>query len=130
MKLFDNVHDLAATIGLKIREQTPHGPSFAFEADWGYRLRGQGQPGGLRGGWLVTRAQQSDWSADGHLIAYEIDAEDSRTGRCALLRSPWPQDVDSSELARVLSSGWWTPQGREGEMDIDVLDGILSGTRL
>lgn len=131
MKLFENAQDLAAAIGLELDDRPPERPGFPAEADWGIRLSGQGQPGGMhRGGWLVTRAQPWPASEEGHLIAYEVNAQNARTGRCALLRTPWPYDLDNAELARVRASGYWEPRGEQGEMNIDVLDGMLAGTRL
>lgn len=131
MRIYSSIEELAAALGMKLNTNHRGGLGFEWEADWGYRLSGQGQPGGIRrGGWLVTRAQYSSASQNGHLIAYEIDAKDAKTGRCALLRTPWPADLDNSELARVQASPGWTSRGAEGEMNIDDLDAMLAGERI
>lgn len=129
MKVFLSIDALSQRIGLPVN---PERPGFKVEADWGYRLRGQELAGGHKaGGWLVTRAADSVGpQAEGHLIAYEIDGSSAKTGRCALLRTPWPYALDNSELTRIKASSAWGPTDPDGEANIDDLDNQLSGTKI
>lgn len=124
MQIFTSVDDLAEAIGLEYEHGTGGGISgFGCEADWGWRVAGFGS--GPRtangGGWLVTFASASMEEEEGHLIAYEVDANDRRTGRSVLIRSPWTRERDTAEMHRAMREGWWqSPQ--DGEGDLHELD--------
>lgn len=129
--IFDAADDLAAVIGLPLTSEPGDKPSFDTESDWGYALRGAGCEGGIgRSRWLLTFVTGSPEDEAGHLIAYEIDPGNERTGRCALLRTPWLRDTDWVELRRIHASEWWKPNGEAGEADISELDEMLAGPRV
>lgn len=95
MRLFSRVEELEAATGLVYVPGAGAGSAGGFpsEADWGYRATGYGtKPGTLDGGgWVVTFARNDRDEREGHLIAYEVDGRSKRTGRCALIRSPWTE---------------------------------------
>lgn len=97
------------------------------EADWGYRLRGEGQPGGKAGGWLVTFVRKDRHT--GSLIAYEINSKGAKTGTVILLRDPWTTAQDDQWVSQAQPASWWDPGARnsdvDGEADIRDLDAFL-----
>lgn len=130
MELFETIPDLAERIGIPLRPPSEDDPAGGAEAesDWGWRLRGPGRSGGAAGGWLLTFAREDRRAPSGHLIAYEIDENDVKTGRCALLRSPWDADTDEREHRRVMSSDLWGSGhllDEQGEADLSSVDAFL-----
>lgn len=125
MRLLNSVEELEAATGL-VYEPAEGGSvaGFPSEADWGYRATGYGTGPDTAngGGWLVTFARNDRDDREGHLIAYEVDVRDKRTGRCALIRSPWTEARDRAELSRAIREGWWAGPGfSEGNLaDLDA----------
>lgn len=134
MERFQTMQDLAGRIGLNLAPGAPGG--FESEADWGYRLGGAGRPGGNGGGWLLTFARGVRHPSPdevGHLIAYDIDRHNKKTGQCVLLRSPWAEDDDDRSLARARQSSWWDDSNSDskgGVADLDMVDRHIGGSML
>lgn len=134
MKIYDSLDELSAAIGLPVLEpstddRTGGAPA---ESDWGFRLRGLGLPGGMpHGGWLLTFARKRFNSSTGHLIAYEISPQNIKTGRCALLRSPWDEETNDSERARTYASPIWSGSMHDlgGEADLAAVDDFVAEQR-
>lgn len=124
MKLYDSPAALAKAIDLPYDPGTGGSvPGFESEADWGWRASGLGSgPDTPNGGrWLVTFACGAPDAPTGHLIAYEIDNSNTRTGRCTLIRSPWSAETDRLELDRAIRERWWEPGGGVGTLhDLDT----------
>jgi len=131
VQIYTCPQDLATVIGMPLASAPGEKPSFDTEADWGYALRDAGCEGGMgRTRWLLTFATPTPDCDNGHLIAYEISANNERTGRCALLRSPWTREQDWEQLHRINASPAWTPTASNGEASIVEIDQILAGQRL
>ncbi len=129
MIVYPDPSALARAIGCPL--ESGETPSFASESDWGYALRGAGCEGGMgRSRWLLTFATAEPDAQVGHLVAWHVNASNQRTGRCALLRSPWDRDQDWAELRRVMGTPAWNPASSIGEADIVELDELLVGQRL
>ncbi|MFC3297883.1 hypothetical protein [Clavibacter michiganensis] len=107
------------------------------EADWGYRLRGAGVPGGNEHGWLLTflmaeRPGVGGIAGSGWLIAYEIMGA-RKTGRIALLRRDWTAEIDQAEIRRTRAEAWWGGAAQRntiGEADLETVDYELAASML
>ena len=135
MLIYESIEDAnAGEPGLRVTPQGEYAEPGTVEADWGYRLRGAGLPGG-KVGWLLTFAgsgYDSTIPVIGWLIAYEI-AHNEKTGRVAVLRREWDSVTDKAELARIRKQEtiWdYTRRHEIGEGDLDTLDAHLVGVQL
>ena len=58
----------------------------------------------------------------------------SKTGHYALLRSPWPKDLDERQLDRLRQQSWWNGAAGQhvmgGEADLGDVDRWLLGEEL
>lgn len=132
MLIYDSIETANEAESLQIRPRGTPGSSEIHEADWGYRLRGHGMPGGRDGGWLLT-FQYTQSAPAGTLIAYEI-RDDERTGRVGIVRRDWQRADDQRHLdatKQQLSQPW---QGANmqpgGEADLEEIDELLPGQKL
>ncbi|MGO2519960.1 MAG: hypothetical protein ACTH8F_07555 [Microbacterium sp.] len=134
MLIYETLDDArAGEPGLSVTPQGERSADETFEADWGYRLRGAGLPGGDVG-WLLTFAGIGSGFGDDHrgwLIAYEID-HDSKSGRVAVLRRDWDSATDRAEISKLRELDLWDAGQRrsQGEADIEAVDELLSGEQL
>lgn len=136
MLIYDTIDQANQAEGIHATPQGESSPGKWAEADWGYRLRGQGLPGGGRGGWLLTYIFNGapfspSPSRTGTLIAYEI-INDTKTGRVAILRRDWTGALDEEWIQKVQASPEWKLNDRNdsGEDDIDRIDNLLPGPTL
>jgi hypothetical protein len=103
---YTDYRQIATTYGVTLDTEWPTG-AFTAESDWYFRASGRGVPcgAGRRPRWLVTYASPQrrhtliggddpEGKADGWLIAYEIDRDDKKTGRCLVIAGPWNRYTD------------------------------------
>ncbi|WP_396917949.1 helix-turn-helix transcriptional regulator [Mycolicibacterium sp.] len=95
---YADYRELVQVYGLPLDTEHPTG-GFRFESDWYFRLSGRDLDPDLGiGRWLVTfasrndpvgAARRPDAAPNGWLIAYAIDGDNRKTGRCVVLAGPW-----------------------------------------
>src|SRR5437588_4913967 len=99
---YPDYRELANVYGLPLDLKHPTS-GFRYESDWYFHLSGRGlDPDLFTARWLVTFASRNDPDLarrpdappNGWLIAYAIDRNDTKTGRCVVLAGPWNTATD------------------------------------
>ena len=109
MKMFDSARDLAKAIGVRPDDDY----SFPEESDWGiYRDTGYGRDGEKVAGSSPSPTRRR---TRGGVVAFDIDEEGQRTGRCLALAGPYPA---AQEMA--LHKGMWAQPWRRASREVDV----------
>ena len=63
-----------------------------------------------------------DTEADGWLVAFAIDPDGQRTGRCLVLAGPWTMQQDQRALHQAQAQVWWPRRLEdEGQPDVEAL---------
>lgn len=135
MLIYNSIEEINRAEAIVAVEQGKPSPGGWGEADWGYRLRGEGLRGGEHG-WLLTfifygAPFSPDPNRVGTLIAYEIK-NNSKTGRVAVVRRDWSGAADDEWMKKIKSSTQWSFKGRDskGEADLAIIDEMLPGLKL
>lgn len=135
MLLYNTVEEVNRAEGIQAARQGEQSSKEWAEADWGYRLRGFGQRGGPSGGWLLTYLIRGapfspSKTRTGTLIAYEIDENNTKTGRVGVVRRDWNGAVDEEWLRKIQTAPEWNSEDGPGEDSLERIDALLPGDRL
>jgi len=133
---FPDLQSLSTRLGLSLTDDG----DFASEADWGiYRGGGLGLFGEkdrrwlfestYNGGWLVTLVGdgRTCWAdkclcgAKSWLVAFAIDEQDQKTGRCLLLAGPWDHVRDRRLLDEARQQPWWDSRTGGARVNVEEL---------